>query len=119
MVVSVVPRALVVWETPPESNRAGRVLGIAGEVNPQVASQLTGRLPRALVADRNYDGVPEPSLDLAGFANPTRPAAVRPVPPRPTPATAANTPATAANPPKAKPATDSGDAWIDPPPARR
>jgi hypothetical protein len=119
MVVSVVPRALVVWESPPEANRAGRVLAIAGEVNPQVVSLLKGRLPRALVADRNYEGVPEPGLNLAGFASPTRPALVRQAPARATPAPAAAKPATAAIPAKAKPVVDDGDAWIDPPPARR
>jgi hypothetical protein len=95
------------------------VLAIAGEVNPQVASQLTGRLPRALVADRNYEGVPEPGLNLAGFASPTRPALVRQAPARATPAPAAAKPAAAVTPAKAKPAVDDSDAWIDPPPARR
>jgi len=109
MVVSVVPRALVVWETPPEPNRPGRVLAIAGDVNAQAAAQLSGRLPRNLVADRNYDGVPEPSLNLTGFANPTRPVAVRPAPAPTRPA-----PTAPAAPTKAKPASDDGDAWIDP-----
>lgn len=139
MTVAVMPRALVVWETPPEPRRGGKVLAVAGDL-PAQALALQGRLTRELVPDRSYEGQPEPVIaDAVPPATATAPAAAaataaernrpaaRPAPgatPTPTIRPAPPLPQATRPPvaPAAKPAkvkNDDDEDWVEPPPARR
>jgi hypothetical protein len=118
--IGIVPRALVVWEPAPRGTRPGPLINSAGDLQP-VPIPASGRLPRALVADRAYPSAPTASPQDA--ATPSRPAA--PARPAATPATpapgrsgAAAPPARAAKGKSAKEAVDDED-WIEPPAAKR
>lgn len=130
MTVAMMPRALVVWETPPDPRRGGKVLAVAGDL-PAQALALQGRLTRELVPDRSYEGQPEPVIaDVAAPAPATAPAAAersrpaaRPAPapvarPAPPPPAARPAPPPVAAKP-AKPKDDDDEDWVEPPPARR
>ncbi|CAM4013300.1 hypothetical protein [Roseateles saccharophilus] len=127
MAAAIMPRALLVWETPPESNRAGQLLAVAGDVAGQ-GPQPDGRLPRSLVADRSYDGLPEPVIvDPSASNAPASAASARSSNRGPISVPAAMKPAplpTAATPvprqtPKATTHADDDEAWVEPPPAKR
>lgn len=136
MVAAIMPRALFVWETPPEPNRAGQLLAVAGDV-PGQAPIPEGRLPRTLVADRSYEGLPVPAIaelpaSGAAAARGARAGAALKLPPSMTPAPlpggrnngangAAPAPAPTAAQRPAKPAAkvEEDETWVEPPPARR
>lgn len=137
LVAAIMPRTLFVWETVPEGNRPGQLLAVAGDVVGQ-APIPQGRLPRNLVADRSYDGLPDPvipDLPAAGTATArggrtatpvkvtpamtpaplpgSRPAAAAPAP---APAPAAKP---APTPAKPAPRAEEDETWVEPPPAKR
>jgi hypothetical protein len=61
MVAAIMPRALFLWQTAPEPPKPGLMIGFAGDV--VVGESVPrARLPRTLVADRNYDGLPVPVI---------------------------------------------------------
>lgn len=113
MTASIMPRALFIWETPPEANRPGRLLAVAGDVV-GTAPVPEGRLARMLVADRSYAGLPEPVITEPAGAGAAAPRSVAPAPvkavPTPAPRAAAAKPAARA---------DDDEDWVEPPPARR
>ncbi|MEJ6007033.1 hypothetical protein WG899_15885 [Paucibacter sp. AS339] len=134
MVAAIMPRTLFVWENVPDGNRPGQLLAVAGDVVGQ-APIPQGRLPRHLVADRSYEGLPEPVFpDQSAAGSPTvrgsRTAAPVKVTPAMTPAplpgsrpAAVQAPAPAAKPAPtpAKPAArvEEEETWVEPPPAKR
>jgi hypothetical protein len=61
MVAAIMPRALFLWQTAPEPPKPGLMIGFAGDV--VVGESVPrARLPRMLVADRSYDGLPVPVI---------------------------------------------------------
>jgi hypothetical protein len=73
MVAAIMPRALLLWERPPQPQQPGQLVGFAGDISSD-AEAPRGRLPRALVQDRDYSALPLPVIAKRAPPQPVLPA---------------------------------------------
>ena len=121
LTISIQPRALVMWELGKyDAGEPGRFIGTLGEVRP-VSLVHKGRLPSALVADREYPSLPhgvEP-LDVAPADGKTVSPADAGRGRNTTKRQPAATPSDNRQGTKAASRATEEDAWVEPPAAKR